>query len=121
MCICPCILFCQESDSYPAGYFQLEYTFDFFNYAGIHRPVVLYSVPAAVSIRDIRVDTSVVEDLSAATVAFNVTVDVEEGEEEEDVECSVKLVDADGAVVTTSRGGVGDTYLFDICRFGQQG
>ena len=23
----------------------LEYEFDFFNYAGIHRPVVLYTVP----------------------------------------------------------------------------
>ncbi len=31
---------------------------DFFNYAGIHRPVKLYTVPAAVHIDDITVATS---------------------------------------------------------------
>ena len=27
------------------GYFTFDYNFDFFNYAGIHRPVVLYTTP----------------------------------------------------------------------------
>ena len=26
-----------ESDRYPAGYFTMDYAFDFLNYAGIHR------------------------------------------------------------------------------------
>ena len=30
---------------YPDNYFTLGYDFDFFNYAGIHRPVVLYTTP----------------------------------------------------------------------------
>ena len=28
---------------YPAGYYEQQYNFDFFNYAGIHRPVILYT------------------------------------------------------------------------------
>ena len=31
--------------SYPAGYFVQTYQFDFFNYAGIHRSVQLYTTP----------------------------------------------------------------------------
>ena len=27
----------KESDKYPAGYFTMDYAFDFLNYAGIHR------------------------------------------------------------------------------------
>lgn len=35
-----------------------SYTFDFFNYAGIHRPVTLYSLPN-VHIKDITVNTDI--------------------------------------------------------------
>ena len=31
--------------SYPPGYFVQNYQFDFFNYAGIHRHVQLYTTP----------------------------------------------------------------------------
>ena len=30
---------------YPDDYYSMEIKFDFFNYAGIHRSVVLYTVP----------------------------------------------------------------------------
>jgi len=30
---------------YPPGYFVQNYQFDFFNYAGIHRDVLLYTTP----------------------------------------------------------------------------
>jgi len=36
------------------------YTFDFFNYAGIHRPVVLYSLPAT-HIADINLTSSITQ------------------------------------------------------------
>lgn len=32
---------------YPDGFFVQNYYFDFFNYAGIHRPVLLYTTPKA--------------------------------------------------------------------------
>lgn len=44
-------------DRYPEGYFVQNTNFDFFNYAGIHRPVLLYTTPA-VYIDDITVQTS---------------------------------------------------------------
>lgn len=42
---------------YPPGYFVQETTFDFFNYAGIHRPVKLYTTPV-VYLSDITITTS---------------------------------------------------------------
>lgn len=32
---------------YPKGFFVQNIYFDFFNYAGIHRPVLLYTTPTA--------------------------------------------------------------------------
>ncbi|BES95793.1 beta-glucuronidase [Nesidiocoris tenuis] len=49
-----------------------RYTFDFFNYAGIHRPVVLYTTPA-VYIDDITTYTDVVG--SKGIIYFNLTYD----------------------------------------------
>ena len=42
---------------YPAGYFVQSTNFDFFNYAGLHRPVILYTTPK-VYVDDITVLTS---------------------------------------------------------------
>lgn len=42
---------------YPEGYFIQNTNFDFFNYAGIHRPVLLYTTPK-VYVDDITVLTS---------------------------------------------------------------
>lgn len=47
-----------DTDKYPPGYILYSYNFDFFNYAGIHRPVLLYTVPS-VHIDDITIRTDV--------------------------------------------------------------
>lgn len=44
---------------YPEGYTVQETYFDFFNYAGIHRPVRLYSTPSDAYIADISVSTDI--------------------------------------------------------------
>lgn len=46
----------QDSNNYPEGYRQQETYFDFYNYAGIHRPVKLYTT-ANTYIKDIRINT----------------------------------------------------------------
>lgn len=46
---------------YPKGYFVQDTNFDFFNYAGLHRPVLLYTTPT-VYINDITVTTGVDQD-----------------------------------------------------------
>ena len=62
----------EEGDMYPAGYSTLDTDFDFFNYAGLHRSVVLYTTPAEAHIKDIAVATEVTEDLALATLRVEV-------------------------------------------------
>jgi beta-glucuronidase len=44
-----------------AGYFEMTYEFDFFNYAGIDRPVKLMTSPKLIKIEDVTVLTDLVE------------------------------------------------------------
>ena len=50
-----------DSSKYPPGAFKLKYTFDFFNYAGIHRPVLLYTRPRKIYISDVNIATKSVD------------------------------------------------------------
>nr|CAD7459936.1 unnamed protein product [Timema tahoe] len=52
------VIHTNDTNMYPEGYILNTYTFDFFNYAGIHRPVVLYTVPQNY-IDDITIQTDV--------------------------------------------------------------
>ena len=63
----------KESDMYPSGYSTMETFFDFFNYAGIHRSVLLYTTPKEAHISDISFNSEVSEDLKMATISFNVS------------------------------------------------
>ena len=63
----------EESDMYPSGYSTMETFFDFFNYAGIHRSVLLYTTPKEAHISDISFNSDVSEDLKMATISFNVS------------------------------------------------
>ena len=101
---------------YPAGYSTMDYNFDFFNYAGIHRPVRLYTTPLALHIRwrrirmtsscrDITTSCLVAEDLSTASLQYSVEVELGAGGRvtPEGLQCTVHLVDGDQVV-----GGGGD-------------
>ncbi|MGB9787352.1 MAG: beta-glucuronidase [Dictyoglomus turgidum] len=48
-----------EDNMHPKGYRILNYYFDFYNYSGIHRPVMIYSTPK-VYIKDISIITEIV-------------------------------------------------------------
>ena len=56
---------------YPPGYFVQKYSFDFFNYAGIHRPVKLYTTPV-IFLSDITITTSF--SANVGEVKFSATV-----------------------------------------------
>ncbi|HEX3204891.1 MAG TPA: beta-glucuronidase [Propionibacteriaceae bacterium] len=102
----------------PAGKRQI-YWHDFFNYAGIHRTVWLYSTdPAHVT------DVTIVTDLDGDTGVVDYAIDAEGAD---DVETRVILRNADGQEVATNTGasgtlqvpGVykwapGDGYLYDL-------
>ncbi|KAG2459160.1 BGLR glucuronidase, partial [Polypterus senegalus] len=82
-----------DTSRYPPGYFVQNIDFDFFNYAGIHRPVILYTTPKAY-IDDITVTTKINENIGL--VLYNVSV---EGSTEATV--TVTLCDKKGNNVAT--------------------
>jgi beta-glucuronidase len=77
-----------------------RYFHDFFNYAGLHRPVWLYTTPLA-HISDVTVTPRL--DGQAALVGYEV-----ERESAAELEVYVTLLDADGQVVARSDGDAGD-------------
>ncbi|XP_015597395.1 beta-glucuronidase isoform X2 [Cephus cinctus] len=72
-----------------------SYTFDFFNYAGIHRPVLLHTKPR-VYVADISVKTELVGD----TGIVNYVIEAAGLREDEVPVCQVILRDAEGALAT---------------------
>uniref|UniRef100_H2XR42 Beta-glucuronidase n=1 Tax=Ciona intestinalis TaxID=7719 RepID=H2XR42_CIOIN len=95
-------------DDYPAGYFTQEYEFDFFNYAGIHRPVKLYTTPR-LRIGEIVTSSDVTADHASATVHYQVTVTDSSrvGQEMASYNITVVLEDSTGAIVNKTSGGSG--------------
>jgi len=85
-----------ENEGYPPGYTTLDYNFDFFNYAGIHRPVILYTTPQKIYINDVTTMTKVGQDLSAE-FSFNVSYFLK-NEEKENIKCVVQLLGEDDVV-----------------------
>lgn len=83
---------------YPPGYFVLETTFDFFNYAGIHRPVKLYTTPV-VYLSDITITTN--QSGQEGAVEFSSTVSSSGAV---NVSMNYELVDKAGNVVASAEG-----------------
>ncbi|XP_065079480.1 beta-glucuronidase isoform X2 [Ochlerotatus camptorhynchus] len=69
------------------------YTFDFFNYAGIHRSVMLYTVPR-VFIRDVAVSTDLVDE--EGHIYYNIRSNLNGTN---DLQATVKIIDKNGTVV----------------------
>jgi beta-glucuronidase len=89
----------------PAGRRQI-YWHDFFNYAGIHRTVWLYSTdPAHIT------DVTVVTDLEGATGVVNYTI---EAEGADDLQTRVILREADGQEVATDTGRTGTLHIPNV-------
>ncbi|XP_063225290.1 beta-glucuronidase isoform X2 [Bacillus rossius redtenbacheri] len=77
------------------------YTFDFFNYAGIHRPVLLHTTPATY-VDDVSVQTNLKDSLGV--VEYNVTIGGTDPSEE--MLCQVTLMDRDGKPVVNGTPGL---------------
>jgi beta-glucuronidase len=89
----------------PSGPQQI-YWHDFFNYAGLHRSVWLYSTPAA-HVSDVTVVTGL--DGATGTVDYRVEVDGAQG-----AAVRARLVDADGAAVAQADGAAGVLPVTDV-------
>ena len=82
-----------DPEKYEPGSYKLEYTFDFFNYAGIHRPVSIYATPKSIFISDIKVKTqSVNVDKKIAVIKYEIITSME-NEQNFGIQCSLEVVD----------------------------
>jgi beta-glucuronidase len=83
------------------------YFHDFFNYAGLHRSVWLYSTPQA-HITDVTVRTGL--DGTTGTVAYYVAASTVDA-----VDVQVVLLDAEGAEVSSAAGAAGVVTVDNVC------
>ncbi|XP_037670621.1 beta-glucuronidase isoform X1 [Choloepus didactylus] len=90
------VLHKNDTSKYPKGYFVQNTNFDFFNYAGLHRPVLLYTTPTTY-IDDITITTNVEQD----TGLVNYQIFVQGSEQ---FELEVLLLDEEGKVVAQGTG-----------------
>ncbi|XP_048583171.1 beta-glucuronidase isoform X2 [Nematostella vectensis] len=88
-------------DWHPPGYFIQTYQFDFFNYAGIHRPVKLYTTPV-VYLSDITITTSFSDNVG--TVKFLSVVGAIKSIPRGDIDMKYELLDHEGFVVASVEG-----------------
>ncbi|XP_060704267.1 beta-glucuronidase [Hemiscyllium ocellatum] len=87
------IQYMTDTKRYPPGYFVQLTQFDFFNYAGIHRPVLLYTTPN-VYIDDLTVVTDFQDDVGIVNYKISV-------QESAHYSLSLKLYDQNGQVVAS--------------------
>ncbi|XP_050002257.1 beta-glucuronidase isoform X1 [Alexandromys fortis] len=81
---------------FPKNYFFQNTSFDFFNYAGLHRSVVLYTTPTTY-IDDITVTTDVEQEVGLVNYWISVQGD-------DHFQLEVRLLDEDGKVVAQEMG-----------------
>lgn len=101
-------------DHYPPGYFVQNIQFDFFNYAGIHRPVILYTTPVSY-LQNISLNTLCTSPGQPCTLKYSVgassvTSLLVDNKIHYHTESSVKIhiLDKTGQVVTSSDAAVGE-------------
>ncbi|XP_051981881.1 beta-glucuronidase [Xyrauchen texanus] len=100
------IQYLTDRTRYPAGYFIQNTNFDFFNYAGIHRSVLLYTTPE-VHIDDITVETSFSDNIGLVSYKVSVL-----GGSKADVK--VTLSAQDGRCVASANGSTGVLKVTDV-------
>lgn len=83
----------KDGPGYPEGYHYQDTFFDFYNYAGIHRPVKLYTTPKKY-IEDIVIRTSLNPEMTQAVVTCDIT--------STDKIQKVEVIDEEGKVVAQS-------------------
>lgn len=98
-------------DTLPDGRLKQTYHHDFYNYAGIARPVKLYSTPL-VYVDDITVVTAI--DGTAGVVDFVIETAGSNDDTAADVTVRVRILDQDGAAVATADGAEGSIRIDDV-------
>ncbi|XP_056140398.1 beta-glucuronidase [Lampris incognitus] len=95
-----------DPTKYPKGYFVQNTNFDFFNYAGIHRPVLLYTTPKAY-VDDITVVTDYADNIGLVSYRVSVLGSPT-------ATLKVTLLDKDERCVASSTGSSGVLKVTDV-------
>lgn len=91
-----------DDEKHPEGYRVQEYFHDFFNYAGLHRPVKLYRT-SGLFIQDITITTDVQGE--SGVVGYSIECSQAEGE------VRVRLLDEDGKEAAAGKGSSGSLQV----------
>ncbi len=96
----------EEADDFgqPLQHRRQKYFHDFYNYAGIHRPVLLYATPATY-IDDIVVKTDI--EGTTGRVGYDVRLAVSDPDRMQAADVKVRLLDADGHEAGAAEGASG--------------
>ncbi|WP_010621381.1 beta-glucuronidase [Paucilactobacillus suebicus] len=89
--------FSETKDENGDPQYSVDENFDFYNYAGIHRPVKLYSTP-----KDYISDVTIVPDVNLNDGSANVNFDIDTGGSFDDIE--IKIIDENNNEVGTAKG-----------------
>jgi len=89
-----------------------KYMHDFFNYAGLHRPVWLFTTPTTY-VSDVTVVPGIEGAATAERPTGTVTYDVDVEGQTSDTGVRVRLLDADGAEVAAAEGASGTLTVTD--------
>lgn len=95
----------KNSSLYPKGFYETKTNFDFFNYAGIHRSVVLYVRPKH-HITDISVSTQT-KDPNTGVITYKVVL----SETESTSDCVIRVLDKKGNEVGSAKGLTGSVSI----------
>lgn len=97
-----------DTSRYPPGFYEVTYNFDFMNYAGIHRPVYLYTTPATY-IEDITIRTDILSDGTTGIIYYDINY---VGADSQDaVTCYVEVSNKDRQLVAQTKGTQGNVTI----------
>lgn len=102
---------------YPSGYKQVLLNFDFYNYAGIHRSVILYSVPRT-HIHALSYSTRNIFDNSALieyNFAHSKQTHFDSSNDDDKITCLIEIIDKDtNEIITSSKHCSGDLMINNV-------
>lgn len=106
------VTYYNDTNRYPKGFKEVSLNFDFFNYAGIHRSVYLYALPA-LHIYDLTVVTGI-QDNTTGVIDYSVMFDDKTSGVFDAVSCVLDIYDKTGTTkLASSKGCAGSIRLIN--------
>ncbi|XP_015792598.1 beta-glucuronidase [Tetranychus urticae] len=88
----------KNGTDYPKNFYVFTPNFDFFNYAGIHRSVHLYSVPSTF-IKKVKLASDLIYENSSGVINYALSVNLDESASQSDYKVDLVIKDAEDKVI----------------------